>query len=313
MQTKISAVLAALCALCWSQSASANALTDAWQHYNQVWQNGKTGYGIDIDNDSLLLQDKDGLYTSGAALRVVASKIDGNLARVAGWHLSHDIYSPTDINLLPAQVNRKDHPYAAWLYTGWFAETYQADGRYLKSGIDFGCIGPCAGGESAQRNLHRILNQPLPRGWDLQIKNEFGLQGAIDWAPVRYVLGGNADLTPNLAARLGNIFTDATIGGTLRLGRLNALPQQRTSHLMLRLEARAVGYNATLQGGRFSSDSPHTVKPKTWVGEAELGWNWVGQNLASHIGIIHRTNEIRDFSNARGAENFARIQLTWTP
>ncbi len=311
--------LATLCALSFGQNASASSSTsastiaDGWQHYGKVWQGGKTSYGVEIDNDSLLFKDKDGLYTSGAVLRVVAGSVNGNLARMAGWRLGHEIYSPTDINLLPAQINRRDHPYAAWLYTGWFVETHQADGRYLKTGFDIGCIGPCAGGERVQRNLHRLINEPLPRGWDLQIKNEFGLQGNIDWAPVRHKLGRSADLTPYVQARLGNIFTDATLGATLRLGRLNQLPLQPASYLFLRMEGRAVGYNATLEGGRFSSDSPHTVKPKNGVGEAELGWKWIGQQLTSHIGIVHRTNEIQDFPNSRGSQSFARIQLSWTP
>jgi hypothetical protein len=164
-----------------------------------------------------------------------------------------------------------------------------------------------------QRGLHRLINQPEPQGWSRQVKNEFGLQTAMAWAPQRYSLGSNADFTPGVQARLGNIFTDASVSAVVRLGRLNALPQQATNHLLLRGDARAVGYNASLQGGYFSKDNVHTVKPKTWVGEVELGWVWQSSVWATQVSIVRRSNEIRSLPNAEGAQSFARLQFSYTP
>lgn len=306
------AALALPCLLI-SGAAHAGSVFDGWQQYGQVWRDGKAAYALDIDNDSLLLQDKDGLYSSGAQIRVTSWTSDGKQARAAGWRLGHQVFTPTDIKIPPALLGPPEHPYAAWLFTGWFAQQHNLDGGYLKTGIDIGCIGPCAGGERVQKNLHTLLNQPLPVGWSKQVKNEVGVQLDLAWSPRRYAIGANADFAPNLQARFGNIFADATIGSVLRLGSLNALPQQATNHLFLRTEARAVGYNATLQGGYFSSGNAHTVKPKTWVGEVELGWLWQSGAYGAQFGIVRRGNEIRDLSNAVGAQNFARLQFSYVP
>lgn len=299
--------------VCSLVPARAVGIPDAWQHYGEVWNSGKSSYALDIDNDSLLFQDKDGLYTSGAQIRVTSWLTDANQTRSAGWRLGHQVYTPTDIKIPPAQLGPPEHPYAAWLFTGWFVQTQNRDGGYLNTGFDLGCLGPCAGGELVQKNLHQLLNQPLPVGWSKQVKNEFGVQGDLAWSPRRYAMSSNTDFAPNLQGRFGNIFTDAAAGAVLRVGSLNALPQQATNHLFLRTEVRAVVYNATLQGGYFSSGNEHTVKPKTWVGEVELGWLWQGEQFGAHVGFVRRGNEIRDLSNAVGAQNFARLQFSYTP
>ena len=123
-----------------------------------------------------------------------------------------------------------DHPYAGWLYGGVFKETYRADGTYRKIGLDIGCLGPCAGGEWTQTNLHRLLDQPLPQGWSKQVRNEAGFVLHADAAPVRWSPGPAIDITPNLHGRFGNIFTDVGAGLTVRAGRLNLLPDQPTLH-----------------------------------------------------------------------------------
>ena len=296
-----------------STPVAAHSLFEPWQEYGQVWRTGKITYGLDIDNDSLLLQDRDGLYTSGGVIRVSTHLADANQVRIAGWHLGQDQYTPQDVKLLPQQISLKDHPYAAWLYTGWFAQVHRADGSYFKSRVDLGCIGPCAQGEQVQKGLHRIINQPEPRGWSRQVKDEFGVQLGLAWAPKRYALGANADLTPSVQARFGNIYADASVSVALRMGSLNHLPHQATNHLLLRADARGVGYNASLQGGYFSNNNVHTVKPKPWVGEVELGWIWQNSNWATQVGIVRRSNEIKSLSNSEGAQNFARLQFSYTP
>lgn len=291
--------------------AHAESVVDGWKNFQTTWAQGKTTYLVDIDNDSLLFQHKDGLYTSGARVIVQAALRAKGQVTVAGWRLGHEIYTPTDIKLTVAQLDPHDHPYAGWFYTGWFTDTARDDGHRLKLGFDLGCIGPCAGGEHVQKGLHHLLDQPQPQGWDQQIKNEAGVVLYADLAPVRWKLGAALDLTPNLQARFGNIFTDASVGASLRFGRLNLLPQQDTLHGILRFDARAVGYDATLQGGYFSSHNLHTVQPKTWVGEAELGVVWNCAPFGVKASILRRSNEIRDFSNARGAQSLARLQFSY--
>lgn len=292
---------------------SAGTFGNLVEDFGQAYTDGKMVHVLDVDNDSLLLNKDDGLYTSGLRYTQRYTTGDAASAMVFGWRIGQELYTASDINLPPALVSAPDHPYAGWLYGGMFKEAYQANGSYRKFGIDIGCLGPCAGGKWLQNNLHRLLNQPLPQGWSRQVKNEAGIVLYADIAPIRWKPGSSIDITPNLHGRFGNIFTDIGAGLTIRAGRLNLLPDQATLHAYLHIDGRAVGYNATMQGGYFSRNDVHTVKPKRFVGEAELGISWNSEPYAVNIGIVRRGNEVRGLPNSLGAQNFVRAQFSYAP
>ncbi len=312
MRISISLLLAAA-SLAATVAAHADTSSTLWQDLQNARQNGRTTHVLEIDNDSLLFRKRDGFYTSGARYSQQTGVRAGDRLDSFGWRIGQEIYTASDIKLPPAAISPRDHPYAGWLYGGVFRATHFADGSHLRYGLDLGCLGPCAGGEWVQERLHRIIDQPQPQGWSTQVKNELGAVLYADYAPVRWRLHSWADLTPSIHGRFGNIFTDAGAGLLLRAGRLNLLPDESTLHGFVRLDARAVGYNATLQGGYFSSGNPHTVAPKRLVGEAEIGVAWNQAPFALSASIVRRSTEIRELSNAAAAENFARLLFSYTP
>lgn len=303
------------CALLSALSAPAGGtgLADAWDDFQQASAAGKSATSVEIDNDTLLLRHDDGFYTSGARIAQQYRVRAADRLRVFGWRIGQELYTPSDIKLPSARLDPSDHPYAGWLYGGFFKETHWSDGRRSKFGFDLGCVGPCAGGEWTQTNLHRVLHQPLPQGWDRQVRNEWGLVLYGEAAPVRWRLNSAVDVTPSVQGRFGNIFADAGAGVTVRAGQLNLLPDQSTLHAFLRLDARAVAYNATLQGGYFSTQNPHTVRPKRLVGEAEIGVTWDRAPYAVRLAVVRRSTEISALSNARGGQSFARLQFSYAP
>lgn len=302
---------------CVLLAASAGALADTsaglFADYAKVKAEGKTAHIVDIDNDTLLLNNNDGFYTSGMRYTQSYTLDDGAHATTFGWRIGQELYTASDIKLLPELIGPPDHPYAGWLYGGFFKESGRAGEGYARLGIDIGCLGPCAGGEWTQTNFHRLIDQPLPRGWSKQVKNEIGVVLYADYAPLRWTPAPSVDITPRLNARFGNIFTDAGAGVTVRAGQLNLLPNRPTFHGFVRADVHAVGYNATLQGGYFSSDNPHTVEPKRWVGEAEAGVVWQRGAFGARVGLVRRSNEIRGLSNSIGAQDFLRLQFSYTP
>lgn len=291
----------------------ASSFSEAYSDFQKAIAEGKTTNIVDIDNDSLLLRRDDRFYTAGMRYTRQYSLSESGQTSNYGWRLGQDLYTASSTKLTPSEIGPHDHPYAGWLYGGIYKETVRSDGSHLKLAMDLGCLGPCAGGEWTQTHLHRLLQQELPKGWSSQVTNEFGvvLYGDLAWP--RWKLAPWADLTPAVQGRFGNIFTDATAGATLRFGELNALPDQATFHGFLRADARAVAYNATLQGGYFSDYNPHTVKPKPLVGELELGLVWIGGPYGVRASIVRRGNEIIDLSNAIGAQSFARLQFIYSP
>ncbi|SNS29487.1 hypothetical protein SAMN06265795_10290 [Noviherbaspirillum humi] len=288
--------------------ASAGVVDD----FRQAHAAGITTHAAEIDNDSLLLKRDDGFYTSG--LRYTqqwTASTAGGMVR-GGWRVGQELYTASDIKLPPARVGPPDHPYAAWLYAGVFSERHAADGSHARVGVDVGCLGPCAGGERTQNTLHRILNQPLPQAWSRQVRNEVGVVLHGEVAPMRWTPAPFLDVTPSIKGRLGNIYTDAGFSVLARAGRLNLLPNQPTLHGYLRLDGRWVGYNASLQGGYFSSGNPHTVAPKRLVGEAEAGVAWLQGPFEAMVGVVRRSNEIRDLPNSFGSQNYLRLILSYT-
>ncbi|MFC3110434.1 lipid A-modifier LpxR family protein [Undibacterium arcticum] len=293
--------------------AHAENLGFDWDDIRAIYRDGKTTHALEIDNDSfLVVRDSDGFYTSGLRYSQRYALHRADQLAVVGWQFGQEQYTASDIKILPGALASNDHPYAAWLYVGAFKELHHADGSSWKLGLDIGCIGPCAGGERGQDMIHRIGHYPLPQSWSTQIKNEVGaiLYGSV--SPVRWHPSGWLDVTPYANGRFGNIYADASGGVVARAGALNLLPDGSTLHAFFRVDARAVAYNASLQGGYFSNDNIHTVQPKRFVGEAELGFARNDGPFSFRASVVRRSTEIRGLSNAIGAQSFARLLFAYT-
>ncbi|TCS36105.1 uncharacterized protein DUF2219 [Paucimonas lemoignei] len=308
-----SRVALGMCFMTVSTFAAAAGASSLLDDYKRVTEQGRVINHFDIDNDSLLLNRDDGFYSSGVRYSRAHVLREGSGETEFGWRFGQQFYTASDIKLPPQLVGPPDHPYAAWLYFGFFKEARQEEGSSLRYGLDIGCLGPCAGGRWTQTKLHQLLNQPVPQGWSRQMRNEWGAILYADWAPVRWKPASWLDATPVIHGRFGNIHTDAGAGITLRAGQLPNFANDAGLHAYLRLDATGVAYNATLQGGYFSSNNPHTVKPKRAVGEAELGVAWSDGKYGATAAIVRRSTEIDALSNARGAQNFVRLLFTYAP
>lgn len=291
----------------------ANSFGGIATEYDNVRANGKVSHVVDIDNDTLLLNSEDGFYTSGLRYSHVTSLRSDSGVTSFGWRIGQELYTASDIKLPPEFVGPPNHPYAGWLYGGLFREVQRPDGSYSIAGIDIGCLGPCAGGEWTQTQFHKALNQPLPRGWSKQVRNEVGIVLHGEVAPVRWAPIASFDITPSVRARFGNIFTDAGASLLARVGQLNPMPLQSTIHGYMRAEARAVGYNATLQGGYFTKNNPHTVDPKRFTGSAEVGVVWNHGPFGATLAFVRRGNEIKSLPNSIGAQNYLHLQFSYSP
>ena len=304
-------------AAAWGPAGAATP-ADYWNDFQRARFQEQVTTTLRIDNDSLLLNRNDGFYTSGVQL-TRAFRLDAGAAGPVppavsyGWRIGQELYTASDINLAPQDVSPFDHPYAGWLYAGVMRESALADGSHARIGIDLGCLGPCALGRKTQETLHRILRQKLPQGWSQQVRNEPGVLLHADLAAARWQFGRNIDLAPSLQGRVGNIHTDVAGSLLLRAGQLDADAAAPAWQGSMRVQARAVGYDATLQGGYFSKDNARVVTPKRLVGEAEIGFSWRYRRHQLSAAVVRRGSEIAALSNARGAQNFVRLELVVTP
>lgn len=294
-------------------TAHAGQLGNFVEGFRHAAAEGRTTHTLSVDNDTFVLGGEDGFYSSGLFYTRQHQVREDNQVSVYGWRIGQELYTASNTQLTPEQISPNDRPYAAWLYAGAFKQTIRADGSAGKWGVDLGCLGYCAGGEWAQKTIHRILNQSLPKGWDKQVNNEVGIVLHAEQAFAPWQLGSRAVLTPIVRGRFGNIYTDASAAMLLKIGEEEKARGESDVHGFFRLEGRAVAYNATLQGGYFSKGDPHTVDPRRLVAEAEIGIVWRLDRFALLFSITRRSNEIRDLPNAFGRQDFGTLQISYSP
>lgn len=174
--------------------------------------------------------------------------------------------------------------------------------------ITLGVIGPWSLAEQSQNLIHDAVGEDRFLGWDNQLHNEPAFQLAMDRKYRGYrgsgaiVPGLSADSIRTLGLRVGNIETSATVGIEGRIGwnlpndfgsyplrpgaenrppsaaALRGEPGASTSigvrprpgaHLFAILEAKAVGYDFSLDGNLFRSGPSVTRTP--WVAQAAIG------------------------------------------
>jgi len=265
-------------------------------------EDSKGIFSLVVENDKFAGSDQD--YTNGVRLAWSSSEKDTPDWANSVAHLlpipsdankritlavGQNMYTPADTATTLPQPN--DHPYAGWLYgsIGVVADTGTTLDNVM---LTLGVVGPMALGEEIQNGFHGLIGSEKSRGWDNQLDNEPGLILTYErkWKEFFELsaLGMETDIMPHVGVNLGNINTDATVGGTLRLGfdlpedygppRIRpSLPgsdffvpsEDWGGYFFATVEERAVARNIFLDGNTFSDSL--SVDKKNFVGSLQLG------------------------------------------
>ena len=190
--------------------------------------------------------------------------------RYHGITLRYDGFTP--LRIQDAFIRVGDRPYAAYLYASFFRTSRAPLGHQrLTTAVEVGFIGPAAGGKQLQTSIHRITGNAEPRGWDYQIGPATVLGYRVAYERKLLTASRFAEVHGTTEASLSTLYTYASAGAQLRVGRLH--PEQDDQwggstepaaqhwrlHAQAAIEGRLVGYDATLQGGIFSRRDPYTL------------------------------------------------------
>ncbi|MEO0399519.1 MAG: lipid A deacylase LpxR family protein [Pseudomonadota bacterium] len=190
-----------------------------------------------VENDYFAKGNDDRNFTNGVQAQWIArpgrgpsvlhdigrflSPDEANAETRAVYGFGQRIYTPDIITTAIPDPN--DRPYGAFLY-GSFGVLANTNDRQLDAfSLTIGLTGPNAQGDEIQRFVHRATGARPPRGWDAQIDDGFAFE--MEWRRIyrRKVWGEDqgwsADILPHAVARIGNLTTEAGLGGTLRVGR----------------------------------------------------------------------------------------------
>ena len=245
-----------------------------------------------------------------------------------GFFVGQNMFTPEDLSL--AVPDPGDRPYAGWLYAG--ARLYRESAGVLdRLEVKVGVVGPASGADAVQRYWHALhwFGGVPPHGWSSQLKNEPGLvlSGQRIWR-VSLVDGFlDAEILPEANLSLGNVFTYAGAGASLRLGRnLRAdwgppriEPALQGSDFIDRdaagsfawyvfagVEGRAVARNLFLDGNSFE-DSPH-VEKEIFVADFNAGLALIAGAVALRAAYTERT---REFETQRANDKFVSFTLSF--
>lgn len=242
-----------------------------------------------------------------------------------GYAIGHAMFTANDISLVEPPPG--EPPYAGWLYGSVGLNVWngrQSDQLTLTLGV----VGPAALAEQGQKFVHKITDSEDPRGWDTQLENEPGLVLTYQrsWRGVATELpGGNRfDFTPHVGGALGNVYTYANAGFTLRYGRqlprddgpLRVQPGAPGAglytagdsfgwYLFAGVDGRAVARNLFLDGNTF--EDSRSVDKEPLVADLQIGVALAWREVRLSYAQVLRTREYEDQSES---EDFGALTLS---
>lgn len=235
----------------------------------------QSGYvSIDYNNDTFTYTDR--YYTHGFRVelsrqsfaklptRYFLLRLPQSNNNFYGFSLVQDAFTPSSLKSYKRLY--ADRPYAAYNYAGFFLVSENTKRRLrVSTELDVGIIGPWAGGYQVQAGFHRMIGDKFPQGWGQQIGNNLVLNYGLMME--KALLANNfADITAYSHFNAGTLRSNAVSGVELRAGQVGAWSYKQTgkwqAYLLLSAQIKAVGYDATLQGGVISRNNPYTLQPE---------------------------------------------------
>ncbi|MEO6167347.1 MAG: lipid A deacylase LpxR family protein [Chitinophagales bacterium] len=241
--------------------------------------NSDNYFRIYYDNDYFTATDQ--YYTQGINIEFVhpalkkfpVSKIllrKRNSSVKYGLAIEHNAYTPTSIG--HNDILYGDRPFAGCLMIKTFAISIDSvKQQRLSSAFSAGVIGPYAFAENMQRSIHRWIGDVQPMGWQNQIQNDVILNYELGYEKKLFGYRNTFLLSLNGAVRLGTLSDKGSAGFTFLFGSFSSpfsdksLPERSwfaknfDLYIYGQPQIVVIGYDATLQGGLFNSNSPYTI------------------------------------------------------
>ena len=233
----------------------------------------KKYFRLHYDNDYFTKSDE--YYTQGISLEYVHRGIQRfpltkllirprQKAIIYGITIDHYGFTPTSI--LSDSILYNDRPFSSNLSLQTFLIA-TGNKQRISVGLTTGIMGPAAGGKAMQTDIHRWLKNPLPHGWQYQVKNDVILNYHVKYeqqlvkAGTAFLLNGVADL------QIGTHNDNLGAGLNFMAGHFNSpyihTKNNRVSYYVYaQSKLNAIAYDATLQGGLFNRSSPYTIAEK---------------------------------------------------
>ena len=253
--------------------------------------------------------------------------------KVAGtFSINHAIFTPDYAD--NPNPSREDMPYSGFLFgnlgftnmNGNIWDTYTAT---------VGMVGPAAQGKQVQKGFHEVFDFYKPAGWeayhldDEPILNVSYLRRHRDAMLWEGNCGNNgwfAEVEPRYGFALGNAYTYATTGATLRFGPQSAKGQDEVSYMVpgqpgtatftkapdfltwygfVGVDARLMARNIFLDGNSFQDNGAHVTKNYV-VGNATAG---LALTAGKYRGTVSINQMSKEYKGQTSGDVFGQLTL----
>lgn len=248
-----------------------------------------------------------------------------------GFGIGQSIYTPERLEIV--ELIETDRPYAGYLYgsmqlfvrTDTDATPGSQENRPTQNYFELqvGIVGPEAGAESAQTEIHELIDDELPMGWDNQLPTEPTVQLLYQWR--RKIGNHRLDVIPNLGTALGTVAVYANAGATARFG-LNlsdfpvfnlaptAVPpnlkfEDWEAYLFIGGEGRAIAHNIFLDGTLFSDS--HSVDKESFVYDLKAGFLLRYKKWQLSYTFTRRGDEFSPNFDDDGRHDYGSVAFTY--
>ncbi len=225
------------------------------------------------DNDFFTKSDY--YYTQGITIECVDPSfkkipVVKILAQLRGsaiqYGVSANIFGYTPTNYESNEILYGDRPFAAAMSLAFFSvASDNVRQQRLSSAVSVGIIGPAAQGEQIQTGIHRWLHNVLPRGWQYQLRNDVIANYKVNYERKLFAAGDGFVLNGIAVASAGTLTDNLSTGINLMAGQFNnryrAIASKKKIEFYFYGQSwvRAIGYDASLEGGLFNRSSPYSV------------------------------------------------------
>lgn len=268
---------------------------------------------LSYDNDLFVLSDY--YYTQGAGIEVALYdfntifpaflfprlKTDDDLY---GIHAGLYVYTPF---LLSAEkILNTDRPYAATLKFDMFRKAYNHDNKFeFFSMVSAGIMGPFSGGKQIQAEIHGLLENTDPAGWDNQLDNSLILNYALAVTKNIYSVSDFLKLDVSGKMNAGTYLNNLSGGLKLSAGdimqpefhfmNLVRFPSGFATELYVQPSVTFVAWNTSLQGNIFKKDNAAISSDNLSriVMDNEVGLSVSFRSVYLNTHINYRSREFR--------------------
>jgi lipid A 3-O-deacylase len=181
------------------------------------------------DNDYFTKSDE--YYSKGITLEYVHPAIKGfPLAKllwkpyktVPQYGVSLNLFAYTPTTILSDSILYGDRPFNANISLKTFLiQVDDVHRQQIATAFSIGVMGPAALGYDMQYNIHMWLKNPLPHGWEHQIKNDIILNYQLNYEKQLVSAGNNFLMNATAEARLGTLNDKLGGGFNFMAGRFN--------------------------------------------------------------------------------------------